>query len=257
MAPGETDASGLTADVDVTDEGVREQGVSPRRIPQATVVRLPIYRRLLEEFGRSGLSTVSSEMLAAAAHMNAAKVRKDLSLLGSFGTRGSGYDRDFLIGQIDLALGLDRVWPVVIVGMGNLGRALANSTRFAGQNFEVVAMLDADPDLVGQEVANGVIRPFGELGAIASSRSLAIGVVTTPADVAQDAADQLVAAGVHSLLVFAPRVIDVPRGVMVRYVDLGIELQVMSFYQSRRERQGEDHDMPVLGSVGLAGPPGN
>ena len=106
-----------------------------RRIPEATVARLPVYQRILEELLRSGTTTVSSELLASAAQVNAAKVRKDLSLLGSFGTRGAGYDAAFLIEQIDRQLGLDRVWPMVIAGIGNLGRALARSQGFAARGI--------------------------------------------------------------------------------------------------------------------------
>ena len=109
------------------------------------MARLPVYQRILEELLRSGTTTVSSELLASAARVNAAKVRKDLSLLGSFGTRGAGYDAAFLIEQIDRQLGLDRVWPVVIAGIGNLGRALARSQGFAARNFDVTALLDTDP----------------------------------------------------------------------------------------------------------------
>ena len=135
------------------DDGVLPAG---RRIPEATVARLPVYQRTLEELLRSGLTTVSSELLASAARVNAAKVRKDLSLLGSFGTRGAGYDTAFLIEQIDRRLGLDRAWPVVIAGVGNLGRALARSQGFASRNFEVVGLIDTDPAVIGQ-VVDGVV----------------------------------------------------------------------------------------------------
>ncbi len=197
------------------------------------MTRLPVYQRILEELLRSGTTTVSSELLASAAQVNAAKVRKDLSLLGSFGTRGAGYDAAFLIEQIDRQLGLDRVWPVVIAGIGNLGRALARSQGFAARNFDVTALLDTDPAIIGERVDDVVVRHVDDLPLIASERPLSIGVITTPPTVAQRVADMMIAAGVRSILNFAPRVLEVPPDVLLRYVDLSIELQVMSFYQSR------------------------
>ena len=127
------------------------------------MTRLPVYQRILEELLRSGTTTVSSELLASAAQVNAAKVRKDLSLLGSFGTRGAGYDAAFLIEQIDRQLGLDRVWPVVIAGIGNLGRALARSQGFAARNFDVAALLDTDPAIIGELVDDVVVRHVDDL----------------------------------------------------------------------------------------------
>ena len=224
----------------------------PRRIPEATVARLPVYQRILEEMLRSGTTTVSSEVLASAARVNAAKVRKDLSLLGSFGTRGAGYDAAFLIDQIDRQLGLDRVWPVVIAGIGNLGRALARSQGFAARNFRVAALLDTDPGIIGEEVDGVVIHHPDELARVAAEVPLAIGVITTPASVAQRVADTMVGAGVLSILNFAPCVVEVPSEVHLRYVDLSIELQVMSFYQSRREDRSAEGIMPAIRSVGVS-----
>ena len=221
-----------------------------RRIPEATVARLPVYQRILEELLRSGTTTVSSELLASMARMNAAKVRKDLSLLGSFGTRGAGYDAAFLIEQIDRELGLDHDWPVVIAGIGNLGRALARSQGFTARGFRVVALLDTDPDIIGEQVGVVVVRHLDDLGAIAAEQPLAIGVIATPGPVAQRVADLMVAAGVRSLLNFAPEVLTVPAEVLLRYVDLSIELQIMSFYQSRMTAAG-GQAMPVIRSVGL------
>jgi redox-sensing transcriptional repressor len=225
--------------------------VPARRIPEATVLRLPVYQRILAELERAGASTVSSEQLATLARVNAAKVRKDLSLLGSFGTRGAGYDTAFLIEQIDRELGLDRAWPLVIAGIGNLGRALARSQGFAARNFHVTALLDTDPAIIGEQVDGVVVRHVDDLPEIAADSPLAIGVITTPASVAQRVADMMVGAGVRSILNFAPRVLEVPPDILLRYVDLSIELQVMSFYQSRSlERSGLD-GMPGIRSIGL------
>ena len=218
------------------------------------MARLPVYQRILEELLRSGTTTVSSELLASSARMTAAKVRKDLSLLGSFGTRGAGYDAAFLIEQIDRQLGLDRVWRVVIAGIGNLGRALARSQGFAARNFGVAALLDTDPAIIGQRVDGVEIRHPDDLAAIAAESPLAIGVITTPASVAQRAADTMIGAGVRSILNFAPQVLEVPPDVLLRYVDLSIELQVMSFYQARMEGAPGDAGMPGIRSIGLSGP---
>ena len=211
----------------------------PRRIPEATVLRLPLYQRILTEMLRAGATTVSSEELAARARVNAAKVRKDFSLFGSFGTRGTGYDTAFLAAQIDRALGADRDWPIAIVGIGNLGRALANSDGFAAHGFRVSGLYDVDPAVVGNRVAGLTVLHLD--GLIEGPRA-AIGVIATPASAAQPVADALVAAGVVSILNFAPRVLSVPVGILVRYVDLSIELQVMSFFLARR-----DPDLPPLG----------
>jgi redox-sensing transcriptional repressor len=226
-----------------------------RRIPEATVARLPVYQRILEELLRSGTTTVSSELLASSAQVNAAKVRKDLSLLGSFGTRGAGYDAAFLIEQIDRQLGLDRAWPVVIAGIGNLGRALAHSRGFTARNFNVAALLDTDPTIIGHQVEGVVVRHLDDLPVIAAEEHLSIGVITTPASVAQRVADMMASAGVRSILNFAPRVLEVPSDVLLRYVDLSIELQVMSFYQSRSADSTEEDRMPVIRSIGLTSGP--
>ena len=217
-----------------------------RRIPEATVVRLPVYQRVLAELLEADHATVSSEQLARLARVNAAKVRKDLSLLGSFGTRGTGYDAAFLVAQIAKALGADRDWPVVIVGLGNLGRALANSEGFSSRGFRVVGVFDVDPKVVGSSVARLVVRHVDDLARVAAEVMPAIGVVATPAAAAQSVADALVAAGVTSILNFAPAVLNVPPSVIRRDVDLSTELQVLSFYQARRidERNGQEAGSP-------------
>ena len=204
-----------------------------RRIPEATVARLPVYLRSLLELG-GGVTTVSSERLAEMAGVNAAKVRKDLSYLGSYGTRGVGYDVEYLLFQMSRELGLTQHWPVVIVGIGNLGHALANYGGFGASGFHVVALVDADASKVGKQVGELAIRHLAELSDIVRENSIAIGIIATPAGAAQEVADQLVTAGVTSILNFAPAVITVPEGVSLRKVDLAVELQILSFHQQRR-----------------------
>ncbi len=203
-------------------------------IPEATVARLPVYLRALYGLAERGIGTVASEELAAAAGVNSAKLRKDLSHLGSYGIRGVGYDVDYLVYQVSRTLGLTQDWPVVIVGAGNLGRALANYGGFVSRGFTIAAMLDSDPDIVGSTMATLTVRHVDELEAVVKRHKVSIGVIATPAASAQAVCDRLVSAGVTSILNFAPLVLDVPDGVDVRKVDLSIELQILAFHAQRR-----------------------
>jgi redox-sensing transcriptional repressor len=198
------------------------------------VGRLPVYLRVLLEMAEAGTITVSSEVLAEAAGVNSAKVRKDLSHLGSYGTRGVGYDVAYLIHQVRRELGLTQHWPVVIAGIGNLGHALANYRGFSERGFEVVALVDADPAKVGEPAGGLRIQHIDDLPGIVREREIAIGVVCTPAAAAQEVADRMVAAGIRSILNFAPAIITVPQSVSLRKVDLSIELQILAFYEQRK-----------------------
>ncbi len=203
-------------------------------IPEATVARLPVYLRALYGLAERGISTVASEELAAAAGVNSAKLRKDLSHLGSYGIRGVGYDVEYLVYQVSRTLGLTQDWPVVIVGAGNLGRALANYGGFVSRGFTISAMLDSDTAIVGSRIARLTVRHVDELEAVVARHNVAIGVIATPAGSAQAVCDRLVSAGVTSILNFAPLVLSVPEGVDVRKVDLSIELQILAFHAQRR-----------------------
>ena len=202
------------------------------------MARLPVYLRSLMELADGKASTISSERLAEMAGVNAAKVRKDLSYLGSYGTRGVGYDVEYLLFQMSRELGLTQDWPVVIVGIGNLGQALANYGGFTERGFPVAALVDADPGKVGSEFLGLTIRPLDDLPSIARDGHVTIGIIATPAHAAQDVADRLVAAGITSILNFAPAVISVPDGATLRKVDLAVELQILSFYQQQRSVGG-------------------
>ncbi|MET0145326.1 MAG: redox-sensing transcriptional repressor Rex [Ilumatobacteraceae bacterium] len=205
-----------------------------RRIPEATVARLPEYLRLLTESLDAGIANVSSEELADLAGVNAAKVRKDLSYLGTYGTRGVGYEVEYLIYQVRRELGLTHDWPVVIVGAGNLGQALAGYGGFGQRGFPVAGIVDIDDAKVDSVIGGVRVRRLDDLAAIVRSQQVSIGVVATPAGAAQEAADRLVAAGVTSILNFAPVVLTVPLGINVRKVDLAVELQILSYYEQRR-----------------------
>lgn len=220
-----------------------------RGIPDATVARLPEYLRALTTLAERGISSVSSEELAAAAGVRSAKLRKDLSYLGSYGVRGVGYEVDHLAYQISRELGLTQDWPVAIVGMGNLGHALAAYSGFATRGFRVVALLDEDERIIGQSIAGLVVQPMAALSSLVSDGGLAIGVIATPAASAQEVCDALVAAGVRSILNFAPCVLSVPDGVDVRKVDLSTELQILAFHEQRKALSLQRQTSPLLREV--------
>jgi redox-sensing transcriptional repressor len=230
---------------------VSEEQAIRRGIPEATVARLPVYLRTLTALADHDTATVSSEELATAAGVNSAKLRKDLSHLGSYGVRGVGYEVDRLAFEISTALGLTQDWPVAIVGMGNLGRALAAYSGFATRGFNVIALLDHDDALVGTLVGEREIRPMADVEALVRTDGLAIGVIATPAESAQNVADRLVAAGVRSILNFAPCVLDVPDDVMVRKVDMSTELQILAFHEQRRTGELDLVAEPDVAEVAL------
>jgi len=211
-----------------------------RDIPDATVSRLPEYLRALTTLIEQGVASVSSEELASMVGVSSAKLRKDLSYLGSYGVRGVGYDVDHLSYQISLALGLTRTWAIAIVGMGNLGRALAAYNGFASRGVEVMALLDHHPSVIGTQIAGLTVEPFADLPRIARERGIAIALLATPARSTQEVADAVVAAGITAILNFAPISIDVPGGVQVRNVDLATEVQILAFHQQQRARGSAD-----------------
>jgi redox-sensing transcriptional repressor len=207
--------------------------VRTRPIPEATVGRLPVYLRALVDMAEDGAATVSSEGLAEAAGVNSAKVRKDLSYLGSYGTRGVGYDVAYLIHEVRRVLGLTQDWPVLIAGVGNLGRALARYKGFGERGFRIVALVDADPRKVGEQVSGVEVSSVEKMPALVQEHGVAIGIISTPATAAQEVADLMVEAGIRSILNFAPSVITVPPEVSLRKVDLSIELQILGYYEQR------------------------
>jgi redox-sensing transcriptional repressor len=222
-----------------------------RGVPEATVARLPLYLRVLTSLAEQGTSTVSSEELAAAAGVNSAKLRKDLSYLGSYGTRGVGYDVAYLVYQVSRELGLTQDWPIVIVGIGNLGHALANYGGFGSRGFRVAALFDADEQRVGEQIEDHEVLAMSELAPVVAELGAAIGVIATPAAAAQAVCDRLVAVGVRSILNFAPAVLVVPDGVEVRKVDLSIELQILAFHEQRNApAKTHPNDVGVLEPAG-------
>jgi redox-sensing transcriptional repressor len=212
--------------------------IEQRAVPEATVARLAIYLRVLSELAEQDVITVSSEELASAAGVNSANLRKDLSHLGSYGTRGVGYEVAVLVDRIEGALGLTRHRAVALVGIGNLGHALAGYGGFASRGFHIAALLDADPERVGERIAGLAVQHADELASVIHEHDVSIVIIATPAPAAQDVCDKVVACGVTSILNFAPTVLSVPDGVEVRKVDLGIELQILSFHEQRKLAAG-------------------
>jgi redox-sensing transcriptional repressor len=230
---GQLNAVGATVDqrsVTATDQ---------RSIPEATVARLATYLRALVGMGERGVATVSSESLATAAGVNSAKLRKDLSYLGSYGVRGVGYEVSVLTEQIHKTLGLHQNRAVALIGLGHLGQALAGYAGFASRGFRIAALIDASPALVGTRLRGLTVQHVDELPEIVRRENIAIAVVAVPASAAQDVCDRLVAAGVTSILNFAPTVLTVPAHVDVRKVDLAAELQILSFHDNRKAGRPE------------------
>lgn len=201
-------------------------------IPKATVSRLPLYLHALEALQREGIQTVSSDLLAGRVNVNAAKVRKDLSFLGTHGVRGVGYGSGDLGQRIREALGLTRDFTVVIIGLGNLGTALANYDGFGEARFHIVGLYDADPEKVGTTVGGLRVRHVRQLAADVAENNVEIGIIATPAEVAQEVATTLVESGVRSILNFAQTVLHVGDA-EVRRVDLSTELQILGYYLRR------------------------
>ena len=226
---------GRTPDGDLPVPGmgiVRPDG-SSSPIPEATLARLPVYMRGLVEVADEGITTVSSRQLADLAGVNAAKVRKDLSHLGAHGKRGVGYDVDRLLAEIGGALG-GSVKPVVIVGAGNLGRALSRYDGFVAGGFPVVAIVDSDRSLEGLKISGVSVTHVDRMDEVVVATGGRLGIVATPAHAAQEVVDRLVAAGLQSILNFAPVVVLVPPEVQLRKVDLATELQILGYYEHVR-----------------------
>jgi redox-sensing transcriptional repressor len=193
-----------------------------------------VYLRVLTGLADAGRSTVSSGELAAAAGVNPAGLRKDLSHLGPCGVRGVGYEVAVLRDRIAAVLGGEQSRACVLVGIGNLGSALADYAGFGTRGFEFVALFDAAPARIGQTIGGRTVRPMGELEEVVAATRASIGVLATPAEVAQRVCDRLTAAGVRSILNFAPVALAAPAGVDVRQVDLSVELQVLAFLGAQR-----------------------
>jgi len=204
-------------------------------VPQPTINRLPRYLFCLEQFA-GGTGTISSSDLARLADETAATVRKDLSYLGSHGTRGIGYNVGILRSRIRDRLGLGESRDVVIVGAGHLGSALANYDGFEASELRVVGFYDISPSIIGREVGGLEVRHVDSMADDLAESKCVFGIVAVPTDAAQAVADRLVDAGVAGILSFAPTLLKVPRSVFVRHMDLATELHTLSYYVTARRR---------------------
>jgi redox-sensing transcriptional repressor len=208
----------------------------PPKIPEMTIRRLSVYTRCLLQLEEDGVKTVSSHDLAERFSLNSAQVRKDLAYFGEFGVRGIGYYVSGLKAELQRILGLDREWPVALVGFGNLGSALFNYRGFSRQGFRIAAIFDDDSAKTNREVDGVPVFPSGQLGREVKARGIHIAIVAVPAEAAQSVTEQLVAAGIKAVLNFAPARLKVPRDVRLKDVDLSIELETLSFYLAKSGR---------------------
>ncbi|MDP6322484.1 MAG: redox-sensing transcriptional repressor Rex [Acidimicrobiales bacterium] len=209
--------------------------MSNLNLPEAALSRLTIYQRALVELNDSDIKTVSSRELAEITGSNESKVRKDLSYLGSYGTRGVGYETDRLIKEIGVVLGGGQPRPAVLVGIGNLGRALSQYEGFEVSGFPIVGLVDTDPNVVGETINGLKVKRLDQMEELVAQTSAVLGIVTTPSTAAQEVVDCLVKAGIMSILNFAPVVVDVVEEVEVRKVDLATELQILGYYDHLRK----------------------
>lgn len=217
----------------MSDTGISPGGL-PSSIPTATVARLPFYLRALRDLVTRGVATTSSVELASLSGVGPAQLRKDLSFLGSYGTRGVGYDVDSLASHITQALGLTDEHRIAILGIGNLGHALANYSGYVARGFQVAALFDASRSVVGTRAAGLVVHHIDDLEQVVEQERITIVVLATPANQAQEITDRVVGAGVKEILNFAPRALQVPEDVVVRGVDVGSELQILAFHAQAR-----------------------
>ena len=200
------------------------------KIPEATIIRLSVYSRYLAQIKRKGIVTISSGEIARGVGVSSAQVRKDLAYFGEFGTRGVGYNVGELYGYLMKILGLTTQWPVVIVGAGKLGSALAMYAGFLERGFKVAGIFDNDPRKIGQKLDNLEIMDVHKLPEVVEASKASIGIVAVPAEVAQEVSDMMIRSGLKAILNFSPRMLVIPDEVVMRNVDLSVNLEILSFY---------------------------
>jgi len=200
-----------------------------QKIPEATIIRLSVYSRYLKQLEKNGLITVSSGTIAEGVDGSPAQVRKDLAYFGEFGTRGVGYNVSDLNRYITKILGIDNKWNVIIVGAGNLGSALSQYKGFDERGFNVLALFDNDPEIVGKKAGKIPVFSAPRMTSFIKENNVEIGIIAVPAPFAQDIVDEMVGAGIKAILNFAPRVISVPDYVELRNVDLAVNMEVLTF----------------------------
>ncbi len=222
--------------------------VEPRRslgeeIPDIVIRRLPIYARSLKHLQREGIETVSSSELGARLGVSAAQIRRDLSYFGEFGKQGKGYNVTYLLEQINQILGLNRVWPMALVGLGHLGRALLHYDELREQGFDIQALFDHNPQKIGQKIGDLVIHSMQDLPVVVAERDIRMAIIAVPASGAQEVADALVSAGIGAILNYAPITVQVPPYVKIRHIDPVVALQSMTYYLQNASTTGEASGM--------------
>jgi len=200
------------------------------RIPDIIIGRLPVYLRALQRLSNKGIQTTSSQELGEIVGISAAQIRKDISQFGEFGKQGTGYSIPFLVERLQDILKVDRVWDVIVVGMGDIGHALARYNGFSNRGFRVTMVFDNDPGKIGQKVADFEIFDTNLLAEKIKQNKVKIAMLTVPAPAAQEITDQLVKAGIKAILNYAPISINVPNNVRVQYIDPVAHLQRMTYY---------------------------
>jgi redox-sensing transcriptional repressor len=220
---GEDETSDL-----VMSEG--EPAESAGAIPDIVIRRLPIYARSLQYLVHDGLETVSSSELGTRLGVSAAQIRRDLSYFGEFGKQGKGYNVAYLLDQINLILGLNHDWPMALVGLGHLGRALLHYDELAERGFCIKALFDHNPAKVGTQIGDLTIHSIEELTDVLAREDIHMAIIAVPARGAQEVADALVEAGVRAILNYAPIVVQVPARVKIRHIDPVVALQSMTYY---------------------------
>jgi len=199
-------------------------------IPDIVIGRLPLYLRALNYLQQEGHDVTSSHELGQRLGISSAQIRKDLSHFGGFGKQGTGYQIPYLINKLQNVLQVNRIWPVAVVGAGNLGSAIAHYRGFEERGFRICWLFDADPQRIGQQVDSFIVQPISELQSTLRGNGCQVAMIAVPADHAQEVADLLVGGGVRAILNYAPININVPPDVLVQYIDPVVHLQHMSFY---------------------------
>jgi len=202
----------------------------PEHIPDIIVGRLPRYLRALTRMLEEGITSTSSQELGERIGISAAQIRKDLSQFGEFGKQGTGYSITYLIDQIQNILKVNHVWDMILVGVGDLGHAIARYQGFSNRGFRIVAVFDNDPKKIGLQVGSFTIKDFSEVCDFINQKKIKIAMVTVPAAAAQKVAESLVVAGVKAILSYAPIPLNLPPEIRVEYIDPILQLQHISYY---------------------------
>jgi len=204
--------------------------VHPANVPDIVIRRLPIYLRALTSLAERGQTVTSSQELGACLNITPAQIRKDLSYFGEFGKQGLGYEVNFLISQLKRILQVNRLWDIALVGAGTLGHSLVTHLRFRCCNFNIAAVFDKDPAMIGQQLGDLIVRDVATLKEVTQEKDIRFGIIAVPKEEAQVVADQLVEAGVKAILNYAPITLTIPRGVHCVNMDPIAALRSMAYY---------------------------